>query len=119
MGLILLIGTLLVFIADSIGNALSFSNRITNALTTAVIWGILFVILFFVLPMVQPGVTLAQSMPELLERVALGVGLVFIADMIGNAVAFGSRFFNALVTAVVWAGLFFAIYSYALPMLLG
>lgn len=41
-----------------------------------------------------------------LELVAIGAVAVFIADMIGNLIAFRGRFANALTTALVFAVVF-------------
>ncbi len=109
---IVLIGTLLVFISDSIGNMLSFGNRVANALTTAVVWGVLFIALYFVLGAI--GIQLASSLQGLMILTAKGILIVFVADMIGNAIAFGNRFINALVTAIVWAGIFVALKVYGI-----
>lgn len=38
-----------------------------------------------------------------------GVALVFFADLIGNAIAFNNRGLNAMVTAIIAGGLFFAV----------
>ena len=105
--LIVLLGAVLVFVADSIGNRLSFSNRIANALTTALVWGALFIGLYFVLDMIE--IQLAGSLNGLYKLALTGAGIVFIADMIGNSIAFTNRFVNALVTATVWAGIFLGL----------
>ncbi len=114
---IILIGTLLVFISDSIGNMLSFGNRIANAFTTAIVWGILFIALYFVLGSI--GMELASSLQALMITAAKGILLVFVADLIGNAIAFGNRFINALVTAIVWSGLMLAYEFYGKVILTG
>lgn len=44
-----------------------------------------------------------------LEPVLIAAVVVFIIDLIGNAITFSSRFINALVTAVVFAAIFGAL----------
>ena len=105
--LIIFLGMLLVFVADSIGNKLSFSNWIANALTTAIVWGLLFIGLYFVLDLIE--IQLAGSLDGLFKLALTGAGIVFIADMIGNSIAFSNRFVNALVTAIVWGGIFMGL----------
>jgi hypothetical protein len=41
-----------------------------------------------------------------LEPVLIAAAVVFVIDLIGNALSFGSRVTNALVTAVVFAVVF-------------
>ena len=105
--LIVLLGAILVFVADSIGNRLSFKNRIINALTTAIVWGALFIGLYFVLNAFE--IQLAGSLEGLMKLALKGAAIVFVADMIGNLIAFGNRFVNSFVTAVVWAGIFLGL----------
>lgn len=40
-----IIGAIVVFVVDLIGNMLSFSNRIVNALVTAIVFAIIFTVL--------------------------------------------------------------------------
>jgi hypothetical protein len=44
-----------------------------------------------------------------LEPVLIAAAVVFVIDLIGNALSFGSRVTNALVTAVVFAVVFGAL----------
>ncbi len=44
-----------------------------------------------------------------LEPVIVAAIVVFVIDLIGNTLAFGSRFVNALVTAIVFALVFGAL----------
>jgi len=108
--LIVLLGTLLVFVSDSIGNMLAFGNRFVNAFTTAIVWGVLFFMLYFVLGAVE--IKLASDMSRLVVMTAVGSGIVFVADMIGNVIAFGNRFLNSLITAIIWATMFVALRMY-------
>jgi len=110
--LIVLLGTLLVFVSDSIGNMLAFGNRFVNSLTTAIVWGILFIVLYFVLAAVQ--IPLAGDLGRLVVMTAVGAGIVFVADTVGNLLAFGNRFLNALITAVIWATIFVALRMYGI-----
>lgn len=50
-----------------------------------------------------------------LEPVLFAVALVFVADLIGNMLAFGNRIVNALVTALIFGAMFAAImhFNYA------
>ena len=41
-----------------------------------------------------------------LEPVLIAAAIVFVIDLIGNQIAFGSRLANALVTAIIFAGVF-------------
>jgi len=46
---LVIIGTVSVFVADLIGNTISFENRFMNAFTTAVVFGIAFgLVVYFV-----------------------------------------------------------------------
>jgi len=110
--LIVLLGTLLVFVSDSIGNMMAFGNRFVNSLTTAIIWAVLFIVLYFVLGAV--GIPLAGDLGRLVVMTAVGAGIVFVADTIGNLIAFGNRFLNALITAIIWATMFVALRMYGI-----
>jgi H+/Cl- antiporter ClcA len=46
---------------------------------------------------------------HILAIVGSGFVLILVADLIGNFLTFSNRFFNALVTSVVWGVLFFAL----------
>ena len=47
-----------------------------------------------------------------LEPVLLAAVIVFVIDLIGNIISFGSRVPNALVTAVIFAAIFGALVFY-------
>ena len=47
-----------------------------------------------------------------LEPVLIAAAIVFVIDLIGNTIAFGSRVTNAFVTAVVFAIVFGALVYY-------
>ncbi len=47
-----------------------------------------------------------------LEPVLLAAVVVFIIDLIGNIISFGSRITNALVTALVFAAIFGGLVFY-------
>ncbi len=47
-----------------------------------------------------------------LEPVLIAALVVFLVDLVGNAIAFGSRITNALVTAVIFAAIFGALVFY-------
>jgi len=44
---LVIIGTVAVFVADLIGNAISFNNRFMNALTTATVFSVAFALLIY------------------------------------------------------------------------
>jgi ABC-type Fe3+-siderophore transport system permease subunit len=100
-------GFVLILVADLIGNNITFSNRIYNALTTAIIWGILFFFLNWVYGQYNPPPLL--SWEHLWQYGSIAVVLAFIADLIGNTIAFRSRYRNAITTAIVWAVFFYGI----------
>lgn len=110
--LIVLLGALLVFVSDSIGNMLAFGNRIVNALTTAIVWMVLFIILYFVLAAVD--IQLTSTLNRFFVLAIMGGAFVFVSDMIGNIITFGNRFLNALTTTIVWAALYGAARIYGL-----
>ncbi len=47
-----------------------------------------------------------------LEPVLLAAVIVFVIDLIGNIISFGSRVTNALVTAIIFAVIFGALVFY-------
>ena len=100
-------GFVLILVADLIGNHLSFEKPTVNALFTCIIWGVLFSALNFCywqftdLPLVN-----WHDFPVWL---VMGVVLAFVADLIGNMIAFKSVYRNSFVTAIVWAVLFFVV----------
>jgi hypothetical protein len=47
-----------------------------------------------------------------LEPVILAAIVVFVIDLIGNAISFSNRFLNALVTAIVFAVIFGGLVYY-------
>ena len=47
-----------------------------------------------------------------LEPVLLAAVVVFVIDLVGNIISFGSRVTNALVTAVIFAVIFGALVFY-------
>ncbi len=47
-----------------------------------------------------------------LEPVLIAALVVFVVDLIGNVIAFGSRITNALVTALIFAAIFGALVFY-------
>jgi hypothetical protein len=94
-------GFVLIFVADLIGNHISFHNRFYNALVTCIVWGILFFLLNVAYTQVSgSGIVTWEN----LKIYTLGgVLLAFAADLIGNAIAFKSPYRNAFVTSVIWA----------------
>jgi hypothetical protein len=47
-----------------------------------------------------------------LEPVLIAAAVVFVIDLIGNQIAFGNKFLNALVTAAIFALVFGALTYY-------
>lgn len=41
-----------------------------------------------------------------LEPVLIAAAIVFVVDLIGNMISFSNRFFNALLSAVIFAAIF-------------
>lgn len=107
--LIVAIGFIVVFVSDSIGNLIAFDNRIVNALVTGVVFGVIFgAIIWYLNQSAAP----ADRVP-FLATVLVGAAVVVISDLIGNMIAFGNRFVNSLVTAVIFAG-GFLLYIYVI-----
>jgi ABC-type Fe3+-siderophore transport system permease subunit len=100
-------GFVLILVADLIGNNITFSNRVYNALVTSVIWGFLFFLLNFLYERFSPPPLLLWD--HFWKWAAIGVLLAFVSDLIGNTLAFQSRYRNAITTAAVWAVVFYAI----------
>ena len=44
---LVIIGTAAVFVADLVGNTISFNNRFINALTTAIVFSVAFALLIY------------------------------------------------------------------------
>ena len=103
-----LLAAAVVFVIGLIGNILSFSSRFGNALITAILFAIIFGALFYT-TQADVRAPQAQFLPPdyaWLEYVLFGAAIVFVVDLIGNALSFSSRFVNALVTAIVFAAIF-------------
>lgn len=103
-----LLAAIVVFVIGLVGNILSFSSRFGNALVTAILFAAIFGALFYT---TQADVRAPQ--PQFLpaeyawlEYVLFGAAIVFVVDLIGNALSFSSRVVNALVTAIVFAAIF-------------
>lgn len=47
-----------------------------------------------------------------IEPVLIAAAVVFVVDLIGNAITFSSRIVNALVTAIIFAAIFGAMTFY-------
>ncbi len=92
---LLLVATIAVFIGDLIANMISFENRFMNAIALAVIAAIA-VIAF---GMYVDG----RPIGELAMPGVIVAGLAFLVGYLGNLIAFGNRFINALVTAIAFA----------------
>jgi ABC-type Fe3+-siderophore transport system permease subunit len=106
------IGAGLVLVADLIGNSIAFKHRLINAAVTSIVWLVLFVGLVFIVEHLL-GEDIFETQRRYMVWAAGGVVFAFVADVIGNYIAFDSRIRNSLVTAVVWAVLFFAYINIA------
>ncbi|MEL6747547.1 MAG: hypothetical protein AAGF32_03180 [Pseudomonadota bacterium] len=115
-----LVASIVVFVVDLIGNSIAFGNRIVNALVTAIVFAIIFGALAYFgfgsfdvdvqnIPTVALPAEYAWFEPVLIASV-----VVFVIGLIGNAIAFGGKFSNALVTGLLFAVVFGALayYSY-------
>jgi hypothetical protein len=100
-------GFVLILVADLIGNYVHFTSRVYNALATSIIWGGLFVALNWLYDELTELPILTWD--HFWGLAALGVVLAFLADLVGNTIAFKSPYRNALVTACVWAVAFYVI----------
>jgi hypothetical protein len=105
-------GFVLMFVADLIGNFITFTSKWANAVVTCVIWGIL----FFALDMFYYYYLPPPLLPEgwLLPLTLIGVALAFIAALLGNYFLFDRRYANAFVTGIVWSVLFAIVYYVSL-----
>ncbi len=126
-----LFAAIIVFIVDLIGNTIAFGSRVVNALVTAIVFAIIFGALNYYgygslettierealegVPTLEQMPTIALP-PELawLEPTLIASIFVFVIGLIGNILAFGSRFVNALVTAILFAIVFGALTHFAL-----
>lgn len=103
------IGFGVVLLSDLIGNFIAFGNRLLNALVTGVVFSVIFTgILFYLIDVWKndpnSGIPADADLTKQAILVILsGFGAVFVSDLIGNSIAFRSRFVNALVTATVFA----------------
>ena len=105
-----LIGAGILFVIGYIGNMLSFSNRFMNALVTAVVFALVYGALYFVIDQATLSTAAGNvSQEQWFKMVAISAVLVFVIDLIANMLAFGNRFTNALMTAVVFAVLFIGL----------
>jgi len=105
-------GFALILVADLIGNYITFTHRIYNALVTSIIWGILFTLLNFLYDKLTDIPLLTWELDHFWLWGALGVVLAFLADLVGNTLAFKSRYRNAIITAFVWAVAFYGVSLY-------
>mgnify|MGYP006889938256 CR=1 FL=1 len=103
-----LLAAAVVFVIGLIGNILSFSSRFGNALLTAILFAVIFGALFYTTQadVRAPDPQFLPAEHAWLEYVLFGAAIVFVVDLIGNALSFSSRFVNALVTAIVFALIF-------------
>ena len=53
---------------------------------------------------------MSEAETAFLMKVLVGAGILFVIGYIGNMLSFSSRFMNALVTAVVFALIYGALY---------
>ena len=103
---LVLIGFVVVLISDLIGNFISFENRVINALVTATVFTGIFGMIVWRLSTLEEVQRANLNETHALSAVGIGFVAVFISDFIGNNIAFGSKFVNAMVTATVFALMF-------------
>ncbi len=115
---IVVTGVFLILVSDLIGNTLAFSNKFVNALVTSIVWGLLFVAIILLSDSAgYPLMTLDENENDfaLFRQVAIGGAIfAFVADLIGNHLAFEKRIVNAVVTSIVWGVLAAAFTTYLL-----
>lgn len=91
---VVLFATLAVFIGDLLANIVFFSNRLGNAVALAVIAGVA----VFGFGVFYDGRPAGELMVPSLICAAIGL----VVGYLGNVIAFGNRFINALVTAILF-----------------
>ena len=106
---LVLIGFVVVFISDTIGNFISFENRIVNALVTGVVFTVIFGLIVWQLTSLPEVQEASQGGNRALLVVLFGFAVVVVSDFIGNNIAFGSQFLNSFVTSTVFALIFGSI----------
>ena len=100
-------GAGLILVSDLIGNLIAFKNRVTNAVVTSIVWCGLFVALVFIIDQLFQNIRIWERPQQVVTWTLAGVAFAFIADLIGNYIAFDNRIKNSVITAIVWAVLFF------------
>jgi len=93
------------FIADLIGNIVSFGSRLGNAIASAIVFAIMFAAASYFTGQIDLDGNAAD-----LQLIGFAAVLFFIIGFIGNLIAFGNRFVNALVTAILFAAIFVGAY---------
>lgn len=106
---LVLIGFGVVFISDLIGNFISFDNRLVNSLVTGTVFTVIFGLIVWRLTGLPEVQQASLGANRALMVVLFGFAVVVVSDLIGNNIAFGNKFVNALVTATVFALIFGAI----------
>jgi hypothetical protein len=92
---------------------LSFSSRFVNALVTAIVFAIAYAAIYYLVDraMLPPEIA-TMSQQRWLQMVGMAAVLVFVVDLVANALTFSSRFTNALMAAALFAILFgLALYA--------
>jgi hypothetical protein len=108
-----LAGAGVLFVIALIGNMLSFSSRFVNALVTAIVFAIAYAAIYYLVDraMLPPEIA-TMSQQRWLQMVGMAAVLVFVVDLVANALTFSSRFTNALMAAALFAILFgLALYA--------
>ena len=105
-----LAGAGILFVIGYIGNLLSFSSRFVNALVTAIVFAVVYgALVYFIDSATLPPDLQKVSQEQWIQVIGMSAVLVFIIDLVANMLTFSSRFWNAFMTAVVFAILFAAL----------
>ncbi len=104
---VVLPGAAILFVIGFIGNLLSFSSRFVNALVTAIVFAVVYgALVYFIDPASLPADMPKISQQQWIQIIGMASVLVFVIDFIANMLTFSNRFWNALMTAIVFAVLF-------------
>ena len=102
-----LVGAGVLFVIGYIGNLLSFSNRFVNALVTAIVFAVIYgALIYFIDSATLPPDLQQISQEQWIQVIGMSAVLVFVIDFVANMLTFSSRFWNAFMTALVFAVLF-------------
>lgn len=106
------VAAIVAFLADFVGNLISFGSRIGNAVVSALIFAGIFIGANYA-TMNVTGASFDITQAQYWQPIAISGAVFFVVALVGNLISFGSRFTNAIVTAIVFAVLFAASYWFA------